>query len=86
LSETPLDLSGYPAVSAHQHWVDCIRAGIQPPLCNASYARHVTEIMLRGLESARSGRNVAVDSRLPALREAAWSTGVHRESWTSELT
>jgi predicted dehydrogenase len=42
----------------HQHFLDCIRQGIQPPLSNAHTARHVTEILLAGLEAARTGRAV----------------------------
>jgi len=64
LIEEPVDTSPWPNVHSHQHWIDCIRAGTQPPLSNARTARHVTEIMLRGLESAREGRTVAVDSRV----------------------
>jgi len=45
----------------HAHWLDCIRRGIQPPLSHAWAARHVTEILLAGLESSRTGR--AVDLR-----------------------
>jgi predicted dehydrogenase len=64
LTSTMIDTSTFPNIHAHQHWIDCIRAGIQPPVTNARMARHVTEIMLRGLESAREGRTVAVMSRL----------------------
>ncbi len=64
LSETLVDSSAWPDVHSHQHWVDCILAGKQPPLSNARTARHVTEIMLRGLESARECRTVEVASRV----------------------
>jgi predicted dehydrogenase len=64
LLSAPVDTSAYPNVHSHRHWVDCIRARTQPPITNARMARHVTEIMLRGLESARAGRTVAVESRL----------------------
>lgn len=64
LIEQPLDTSRFPAVNSHQHWVDCLRSHSQPPLTNARMARHVTEILLRGLESSREGRTVPVDSRL----------------------
>jgi predicted dehydrogenase len=63
LSETLVDTSAWPNVHSHQHWVDCIRAGRQPPLSNARTARHITEIMLRGLESAKECRTVDVQSR-----------------------
>lgn len=64
LIEEPVETSGWDNVHSHQHWVDCIRQGIQPPLTNARTSRHVTEIMLRGLESARQGRTVDVESRV----------------------
>lgn len=64
LIEEQVDTSDWSDVHSHQHWVDCIREGIQPPLSNARTARHVTEIMLRGLESARQGRTIPVDSRV----------------------
>ena len=41
-----------------------MRAGIQPPLSNPRTARHVTEVLLAGLESARCGRPVEIRSRL----------------------
>lgn len=64
----PVAMSGFPNVHSHQHWVDCIRQQTQPPLTNARTAWHVTEVMLAGLESARTGRAVDVKSRvkLPA--------------------
>jgi predicted dehydrogenase len=64
LIEEAVDTSAWDNVHSHQHWVDCIRERIQPPLTNARTARHVTEIMLRGLESARQGRTVDVASRV----------------------
>ncbi|MBX3437666.1 MAG: Gfo/Idh/MocA family oxidoreductase [Planctomycetaceae bacterium] len=64
LSEAPVDTSEWPNIHSHQHWVDCIRAGTQPPFSNTRTARHVTEIMLRALESARVGRTIEVDSRI----------------------
>ncbi|HUG90851.1 MAG TPA: Gfo/Idh/MocA family oxidoreductase [Planctomycetaceae bacterium] len=64
LVEEPVDLAGYPQSNAHQHWAECIRRGIQPPLSNARAARHVTEIMLAALASSREGRTVVIHSRL----------------------
>jgi len=58
-----VDLSTYPQQNSHQHWVDCIRNGRQPELSNARMARHITEIMLTGLESSRQQRTLPVDSR-----------------------
>ena len=40
-----------------EHLVDCVREGRQPVL-SADHARHALEIMLRAIESARSGRAV----------------------------
>ncbi len=48
--------------SAHAHFLDCIEKGVQPPLSNAYAARHVTEILLAAVESARSGRVVEIRS------------------------
>ncbi|MCH8828276.1 MAG: Gfo/Idh/MocA family oxidoreductase [Planctomycetes bacterium] len=59
-----VDTSAYPSLNAHQHWFDCIRRGAQPELSHARSARHITEIMLAGLESARRGRTVEVHSRI----------------------
>ena len=62
-----VDISPYGKGDAHEHWLDCIRRGAQPPVSNAQTACHVTEILLAGLESAKSGRPVEISSRLPAL-------------------
>jgi predicted dehydrogenase len=64
LLSTPVDTSYYEDVNSHQHWANCIRRKVQPPITNARMARHVTEIMLRALESAKSGRVEKVLSRL----------------------
>jgi predicted dehydrogenase len=42
----------------HEHSIDLIRTGQQPPLSHAKAARHVTEILLAGLESSRTGCGV----------------------------
>lgn len=59
-----VDVGPFDPGNAHQHWLSCVGAGQQPPLSNAHTARHVTEVLLAGLESARSGRMVDVRSRL----------------------
>ena len=59
-----VDLSPFPQQNSHQHWVECIRRGAPPDLSNARTARHVTEIMLAGLQSSREGRTVPVQSRM----------------------
>ena len=46
----------------HEHFLDCLRRGVQPPLSHAHAARHVTEILLAGLEAARTGRAVEIRS------------------------
>lgn len=45
------------------HFVDCIRKGQQPVLSHARSARHLTEVMLAGLESSKLGRAVAINSK-----------------------
>ncbi|HEX2516637.1 MAG TPA: Gfo/Idh/MocA family oxidoreductase [Chloroflexota bacterium] len=58
-----IDVAPFDVGNAHQHFVDCVRDGRQPPLSDARLARHVTEVLLSGLESARQGRPVEVRSR-----------------------
>jgi predicted dehydrogenase len=48
--------------TSHAHWLDCIERGTQPPVSHAYAARHVTEILLAGLEAGRTGRAVEVRS------------------------
>jgi predicted dehydrogenase len=50
--------------NSHTHWLDCIEMGDQPPVSNAKTARHITEILLAGLESGRTGRSVELRSTL----------------------
>ncbi len=50
--------------NVHEHFLDCITRGEQPPLSNARAARHVTEILLAALESGRSGKTVRIESTL----------------------
>lgn len=57
-----VDVAGFSRGDAHQHWLQCIREGRQPELSNAAVARHVSEIMLAGLESSRTGRRIALTS------------------------
>ncbi|MCA1594974.1 MAG: Gfo/Idh/MocA family oxidoreductase [Chloroflexi bacterium] len=59
----PVDTSGYDIGNVHRHFLDCIRSGVQPPLSNVRAARHVTEILLAGLQSARTGERVSIHSR-----------------------
>lgn len=64
LKSRSIDTSSWPNMHSHQHWADCIQAGEQPPVANAAMSRHVTEIMLRALESSKEQRSVEVRSRL----------------------
>ncbi len=52
--------------SAHAHFLDCIERGTQPPVSHVWAARHVTEVLLAGLQAGRSGRAVEVHSRAEA--------------------
>jgi predicted dehydrogenase len=58
-----VDLSDTRIPGPHAHWVECIRTGTPPPLSHAHAARHVTEILLAGLESSRTGQAVEIHSR-----------------------
>jgi predicted dehydrogenase len=58
-----VDLSDTRIPAPHAHWLECIRAGTTPPLSHAHAARHVTEILLAGLESSRTGQAVEIRSR-----------------------
>ena len=46
--------------NVHGHFLACIRDQKQPPLSNAQAARHVTEILLAGLESNRTGQTITL--------------------------
>lgn len=48
--------------NVHEHWLRCIRENRQPELSHAWAARHVTEILLAGLESSRTGRRIEIRS------------------------
>ena len=48
--------------NVHEHWLRCIRESRQPELSHAWAARHVTEILLSGLESARTGQRIEIRS------------------------
>jgi predicted dehydrogenase len=59
----PVDPAASSRGNVHEHWLRCIREGRQPELSHAWAARHVTEVLLAGLESARTGGRVAIHSR-----------------------
>ncbi|MEE2658204.1 MAG: Gfo/Idh/MocA family oxidoreductase [Candidatus Latescibacterota bacterium] len=49
--------------NAHSYFLECIAEGKQPVLSHAWAARHVTEILLAGLQSSGSGETVALTTR-----------------------
>jgi predicted dehydrogenase len=59
-----IDLSNFGSTDVHLQWLDCIHERRQPELSNARTARHITEILLAGLESSRTGKLVSVDSTM----------------------
>lgn len=59
-----IDLAEHDIGNAHQTWIDCIRSGEKPLLSNWQMARHVTEVLLAGLQSSRERRPIEVRSRL----------------------
>jgi predicted dehydrogenase len=52
----------YVSRSVHEHFLKCLHERVQPPLSNIYLARHVTEILLAGIRSARENRSVSVHS------------------------
>jgi len=50
--------------NSHQHWLDCIDSGKQPPVSNARTARHITEILLAGLRSSKEQRSIDIRSEI----------------------
>ena len=64
LCQKSIDLSKLPRVSPHKHWIDCINRNSPPARSNARTARHITEIMLAGLESAKLGEALKIKTRL----------------------
>jgi predicted dehydrogenase len=59
-----IDAGDFAVGNGHEEWIRLIRAGRQSEHCNAYAARHVTEILLAGLESARTGQKVTLTSRV----------------------
>jgi predicted dehydrogenase len=57
----------WPWTEGLRHLVECIREHKQP-LITPEHAYHVTEIMLRALESGRDGQAKAIESTFPPLR------------------
>ena len=54
---------GFGEGNLHEHFLDCVARGAQPPLSHVWAARHVTEVLLGGLEAGRTGRVVEVRSQ-----------------------
>ena len=53
-----IDCSDAAPSGMHAHFAEHIHEGTQPPLSNVYTARHVTEILLAGLESSATGRAI----------------------------
>ena len=62
----PVDAAASSRGNVHEHWLRCLREGRYPELSHAWAARHVTEILLAGLESSRAGRRIQIRSRAEA--------------------
>jgi predicted dehydrogenase len=60
--QTPIDASDADRGNAHAHWFKCIQEGRQPERSHARAARHVTEVLLAGLQSSRTGQRVTIHS------------------------
>ncbi|MCJ8329416.1 MAG: Gfo/Idh/MocA family oxidoreductase [Lentisphaeria bacterium] len=60
INETSLDVKEIGTM--HKHFLDCLDAGVQAPLSNVWNARHITEIMLKGLEAGKSGKRLDIVS------------------------
>jgi predicted dehydrogenase len=59
-----VDVAPFASGNVHEHFVACINDAVQPPVSNARFARHVTEVLLAGLASAKSGVPVPVETRV----------------------
>ena len=58
-----IDVAPHATGNVHEHLIACIERNVQPPLSNARFARHVTEVLLAGLASAKSGVPVSLQTR-----------------------
>ena len=61
-----IDCSDADLGDMHTHFAECIRDGKQPPLSHVYAARHVTEILLAGMTSARTGIAIELVTRADA--------------------
>ena len=57
-----IDTAPFERGNVHAHWLNCIRESRQPELSHAHAARHVTEILLAGLESSHTGQRIVIHS------------------------
>ena len=58
-----VDVAPFAPGNVHEHFVACIDGKVQPPVSNSRFARHVTEVLLAGLSSAKSGVPVTLETR-----------------------
>jgi predicted dehydrogenase len=58
---------GWPWTDGIRHLVECIEQGT-PPLITPEHAYHVLEIMLKSMESGRTGRALAIESCFEPVR------------------
>jgi predicted dehydrogenase len=58
-----VDASADSRGNVHEHWLQCIRERRHPELSHAWAARHVTEIMLAGLESGKTGARILLRTK-----------------------
>lgn len=63
-TRTEVDISKYPSPNPHEHWIEMIRTNTPPKLETARAARHITEILLAGLESGKTGRAVELKTTI----------------------
>jgi predicted dehydrogenase len=58
-----IDCSDANPAGMHEHFAECIRDGTQPALSDVYAARHITEILLAGMESSRQGKAIELTTR-----------------------
>ena len=58
--ETP-ELEPDPTAAPHRHFVECLRAGVQP-FGTPRHARHVVEVLLAAHESSRTGQRIELQT------------------------
>jgi len=62
-----IDCSDAAPSGMHAHFAECIREGTQPPLSNVYTARHVTEILLAGMASSKTGKAIELTTQADFL-------------------